>query len=200
MLALPGLIDTHVHSDQAVLRSIADETTWQPFLFNYIFPILRHRTMHDALIEFLEHGIKVGLGADGAPCNNNLDMFTEMRLAGLIHKPRCGPRSMNAHQVLEMATIGGARVLNLDHAIGSLEVGKRADVIVLKREGLHAQPQHGVDPVAQVVYESKAADVDTVLIDGAVVVRNGSLTRMDHAEIRARANESARRVLSRAAV
>src|SRR5581483_5879408 len=109
--------------------------------------------------ELLEHGVKVGLGADGAPCNNNLDMFTEMRLAALIHKPRCGPRSMNAQQVLELATIGGARVLGLENEIGSLEVGKRADVIVLKRNGLHAQPQQAVDPVTQVVYEMKAADV-----------------------------------------
>ncbi|NIV33982.1 MAG: amidohydrolase family protein, partial [Anaerolineae bacterium] len=70
--------------------------------------------------EMLEAGINVGLGADGAPCNNNLDAFTEMRLAALIHKPRRGPRAMDAVQVLEMMTINGARALAREHEIGSL--------------------------------------------------------------------------------
>ena len=148
--------------------------------------------------EFLERGVVVGLGADGAPCNNNLDMFQEMRLASLVHKPRSGPRSMPAMSVLEMATLGGARALGLEDELGSLEPGKRADVIVIRRDGLHAQPQAGVDPIAQIVYEHRASDVDSVIIDGRVLVRGGEFTELDPMEICARANESAKRVLSRA--
>ncbi len=148
--------------------------------------------------EFLERGIVVGLGADGAPCNNNLDMFQEMRLASLVHKPRSGPRSMPAMSVLEMATLGGARALGLEDELGSLEPGKRADVIVIRRDGLHAQPQAGVDPIAQIVYEHRASDVDSVIIDGRVLVRGGEFTELDPMEICARANDSAKRVLSRA--
>ncbi len=148
--------------------------------------------------EFLERGVVVGLGADGAPCNNNLDMFQEMRLASLIHKPRSGPRSMPAMSVLEMATLGGARALGLEDELGSLEPGKRADVIVIRRDGLHAQPQAGIDPIAQIVYEHRASDVDSVIIDGRVLVRGGEFTELDPMEICARANDSAKRVLSRA--
>jgi 5-methylthioadenosine/S-adenosylhomocysteine deaminase len=148
--------------------------------------------------ELLARGINVSLGSDGAPCNNNMDMFVEMRLAGLIHKPRVGPRGMPAYTVLEMATMGGARALALDHEIGSLEVGKRADVIVLRRDGLHVQPLEGVDPVAQVVYAHTARDVDTVVIDGQVILRNGEFVALDHDAICAHANEAARAVLARA--
>lgn len=148
--------------------------------------------------EFLEQGVVVGLGADGAPCNNNLDMFQEMRLASFIHKPRRGPRSMPAMSVLEMATLGGARALGLEDELGSLEPGKRADVVVIRRDGLHAQPQAGVDPIAQIVYEHRASDVDSVIIDGRVLVRGGEFTELDPMEISARANDSAERVLERA--
>src|SRR5690606_9241439 len=86
--------------------------------------------------ELLEAGVHLCLGADGAPCNNNLDMFTEMRLAALIHKPRSGPLAMPAEKVLEMATLGGARALGLQDEIGSLEVGKRADIAVVDLQGV----------------------------------------------------------------
>src|SRR6185503_10059410 len=76
--------------------------------------------------ELAEAGVAVSLGADGAPCNNNLDGFMEMRLAALIHKPRAGSSAMPARQVVRMATMGGARALGLDGEIGSLEVGKKA--------------------------------------------------------------------------
>lgn len=148
--------------------------------------------------EYLRRGIHVSLGSDGAPCNNNMDMFQEMRLAALIHKPRFGPRSMPALTVLEMATINGARALGLEQELGSLEPGKRADIILIRRQGLHAQPEAGVSPVTQLVYEHKSSDVDTVVIDGKVLLQGGQFTGLDPAEIRAHANESARRLLARA--
>lgn len=150
--------------------------------------------------EMLERGVQVGLGADGAPCNNNLDMFHEMRLASLIHKPRYGARSMPASRVLEMATLGGARALGLDKQIGSIEVGKLADLILLQRTGLHNQPNVGSDPVSQVVYQHQAADVDTVVVNGEVLLRQGSFLNLDVDEVRERAARSAARVAQRAGI
>lgn len=133
--------------------------------------------------EMMQAGINVAIGADGAPCNNNLDMFTEMRLAALIHKPRLGPRSMPAETVLEMATLGGARAMGLEGQVGSLEIGKKADITLLRRRAVHAWPQIAANPYVEVVYEHRAADVDTVLIDGKVVLQAGRLTRCDMDEI-----------------
>src|SRR6185436_16438850 len=90
--------------------------------------------------EMLAAGCRVGLGADGAACNNRLDAFEEMRLAALIQKPRLGPEALPAAQVLELATLGGARALGLEAEIGSIEVGKRADVVVLDLDSPRTQP------------------------------------------------------------
>jgi cytosine/adenosine deaminase-related metal-dependent hydrolase len=149
--------------------------------------------------EMLDDGINVALGADGAPCNNNLDMFTEMRLAALIHKLRRGPKSMPAETVLEMATLGGARAMGLEDQIGSLEIGKKADVTLIRRRELHAWPQVGANPYAEIVYEHHASDVDTVLIDGKVVLRAGLFTNCDADEILRAAQAELTALLSRVA-
>jgi cytosine/adenosine deaminase-related metal-dependent hydrolase len=141
----------------------------------------------------LAAGCRVAIGADGAPCNNRLDAFTEMRLAALIQKPRLGPEVMPAAQVLELATLGGARALGLENDIGSIEVGKCADLIALDLDGPHAQPSEA-DVVSRIVYSARAADVRHVIIDGRVVVRDGDLKTGDLAEIRATANKEARRL------
>lgn len=147
--------------------------------------------------EMMEKGINVALGADGAPCNNNLDAFTEMRLAALIHKPRCGPRSMQAEKVLEMLTVNGAKAAGLAAEIGSLEVGKRADIILLKRDVLHAWPCLDTDPVGQVVYEHQARDVDTVIIDGVVLLDQGQFTRWDLQDVLDDSQNELRKLLKR---
>ena len=147
--------------------------------------------------EMMQAGINVALGADGAPCNNNLDAFTEMRLAALIHKPRLGPKCMPAETVLEMATLGGARAMGLDAHIGSLETGKKADITLIRRREPHVWPQVGTDPFAEVVYEHHAADVDTVLIDGHVVLQAGQFTRCDVEEILHSAQTELAALLSR---
>lgn len=143
--------------------------------------------------EMLAAGCRVGLGADGAPCNNRLDAFEEMRLAALIQKPRLGPDVLPASQVLEMATLGGARALGLEQETGSLEVGKRADITVLDLGGAHAQPE-AADLISRLVYSARAADVRHVLVDGHVVVRDGSLRTASLEEIYREANVSARRL------
>jgi len=143
--------------------------------------------------EMLAAGCRVGIGADGAPCNNRLDVFAEMRLAALIQKPRLGPDALPAAQALELATLGGARALGLEAEIGSIEVGKCADLIVLDLEGPHAQPE-GADLVSRIVYSARAADVRHAIVDGRIVVRDGVLKTADTAEIRRAANTQARRL------
>ncbi|MBT8495068.1 MAG: 5'-deoxyadenosine deaminase, partial [Deltaproteobacteria bacterium] len=116
--------------------------------------------------ELAASGVSVSLGADGAPCNNNLDGFMEMRLAALIHKPRAGSKAMPASQVIRMATMGGARALGLADRIGSLEVGKRADVIAVDVTGCQVVPSE--NPLSSVVYAAGSRDVRHVAVDGQV--------------------------------
>jgi 5-methylthioadenosine/S-adenosylhomocysteine deaminase len=143
--------------------------------------------------EMLAAGCHVALGADGAPCNNRLDGFEEMRLAALIQKPRLGPEALPATKVLELATLGGARALGLEHEIGSIEVGKRADLVALDLSGPHGQPD-SADLASRLVYAARAADVRHVLVDGRLVVRGGRLLTADLGEIRVKANAAARRL------
>ncbi len=145
--------------------------------------------------ELAERGVAISLGADGAPCNNNLDGFLEMRLAALIHKPRCGPLSMAAPLVVEMATLGGARALGLAEQIGSIENGKRADIIVVELGGAHVVPTR--DPYSAIVYGCRSTDVRDVIVDGQVVVSNRQLLTMDSAHIVATARERADGVFGR---
>jgi len=127
--------------------------------------------------EMLERGISVSLGADGAPCNNRLDMFTEMRTAALLQKVTRGPSALPAARVLRMATLDGARALGLGDEIGSVEEGKRADLTVVNLKKLHLTPRP--DVISTVVYAAEASDVRTVLVDGRILMRDGALTTID---------------------
>jgi 5-methylthioadenosine/S-adenosylhomocysteine deaminase len=142
-------------------------------------------------------GVDWALGSDGAPCNNNLDAFFEMRLAALLPKPRLGPTSMPAQSVLEMATLGGARALGLEKEIGSLEVGKRADIVLLDLRSAHSVPA-GPDLYGQIVYSATAANVRTVMVEGRVLVENGALTEIDLPALLAHAESEAGRIVARA--
>ncbi len=133
------------------------------------------------ITEMLERGISVSLGADGAPCNNRLDMFTEMRLAALIQKVRRGPQALPALVALRLATIEGARALGLGDQIGSLEVGKRADLQLLNLNRLHTTPQP--DLISTIVYAAEASNVETVIIDGRIVMRHGQLLTLDESQV-----------------
>jgi 5-methylthioadenosine/S-adenosylhomocysteine deaminase len=136
--------------------------------------------------EMLEMGINVALGSDGAPSNNNLDMFIEMRLASLIHKLRLGPEAMPAYDVLKMATNGGAAAIGMPDQIGSLEEGKLADVIILDDGGLSAAPIRNFeedDVVMRLVSSYQSASVQTSIIDGKLVMENRQLLTMDENQI-----------------
>jgi cytosine/adenosine deaminase-related metal-dependent hydrolase len=132
--------------------------------------------------ELLAAGCRVAIGADGAPCNNRLDVFAEMRLAALIQKPRLGADALPAGRVLELATLGGARALGLEAELGSIAPGKRADLVVLDLREPHLHPAIG-DPVSLVVYAACASDVRDVFVDGKPVVLGHELLTASIEEI-----------------
>ncbi|MGA9351942.1 MAG: amidohydrolase family protein [Anaerolineae bacterium] len=145
--------------------------------------------------KLLEAGVKVGLGTDGAASNNDLDMFGEVGTAAKVHKMIAGdPTAMPARQALSMATLEAARVLGLDDRLGSLEVGKRGDMIILDLDVPHMVPVYNV--TSHLVYAAHSSDVRTVIIDGRVVMRDRVLLTLDEGEIFARAREMARQIVA----
>jgi len=149
------------------------------------------------LKRMLQAGLVVGIGADGAPCNNRMDPWTEIRQAALLAMAREGDAAaVTASEALGLATRRGAEVLGLQEEIGSLEVGKKADVTIVDLNQLHTAP--GGDVISQLVYSSTASDVRHVLVDGRQVVRDGELQTLDEASILRRARTHGRRILERA--
>ncbi len=132
--------------------------------------------------EMLKAGIIVGLGTDGCASNNNLDMIKEMGTAAKLHKvARLDPTVMNAQTVVRMATIEGAKALGMEKNIGSLEVGKKADIIVIGLNEPHLTPLYS--EYSHLVYAASGADVDTVLINGKIVMENRKLLTIDEEEV-----------------
>ncbi len=142
-----------------------------------------------------ERGITVGIGADGAACNNRLDAFEELRLAALLAAALHGPGTVGALDALAMGTRDGALALGLEREIGTLVVGKKADVVIVDAERL-AGP--GGDPATRVVFGGGSRAVRDVIVDGRVLVRNGRPLMLDPAEVRARAGEALPGLVARA--
>lgn len=149
--------------------------------------------------EMLERNISVSLGADGAPCNNRLDMFTEMRSAALLQKVFHGAEVLSAQRALRLATIDGARALGLEQEIGSLEVGKRADLILINLDRLHSTPLP-TDVASAIVYSAQSSDVQTVIIDGQVVMRDRELLTINEQEVIEEANRESKLLQERAGI
>jgi 5-methylthioadenosine/S-adenosylhomocysteine deaminase len=147
----------------------------------------------------LELGISVSLGADGAACNNRLDMFTEMRSMALLQKVFHGPEAVPANQALRMATHGGAKALGLDKQIGTLEIGKRGDVIVVNLDALHSTP-HASDLVSALVYSAQATDVRSVVINGEIVMKDRVLSTLDEQAVVADAARESSKLIKRAGI
>jgi 5-methylthioadenosine/S-adenosylhomocysteine deaminase len=140
--------------------------------------------------ELLSAGVPVGIGTDGAASNNNQDMFEEMDLAAKQQKlVRMDPRALSAQQVVEMATITGARALHLEHQIGSLEVGKKADLIVVETTAPHATPIYNV--YSAIVYALKSSDVRTTIVAGKAVMEDRHMLTLDEPAILAKAAQYA---------
>jgi 5-methylthioadenosine/S-adenosylhomocysteine deaminase len=151
------------------------------------------------ITRMLEKGISVSLGADGAACNNRLDMFTEMRSMALLQKAMRGPEVLPAKQALRIATIGGARALGLENQIGTLEIGKRADATVVDLNSLHSTPCPR-DLVSAVVYSVQSSDVRSVVIDGQVVMRDRELLTIDERSVVRDAAQEAVELIKRAGI
>lgn len=130
--------------------------------------------------ELLEMGCNVSLASDGAPCSNNMDMFTEMRHAALIQKvTNLDPEVMPAEKIFEMATLAGAKAMGRPDSLGSIEPGKKADIAVVKLDTLHNITGAQCNIVAQLVYSVRASDVQTVLVDGKILMKDRKLTTID---------------------
>ena len=184
-----------VHLDEGEMRILTNTRTGVSHnpssnmkLGSGVAPVVRLRGM----------GVNVGLGTDGQASNNDQDMFEEMRLAAFLPKGTQGdPTLLPAHDVFAMATIEGARAVHLDHLIGSLEVGKRADLAVVDLASPHLTPRYQLSPsniYSHLVYAAKASDVSHVLVDGAWLMREGQLTTIDVPLVLQKAAEFAARI------
>lgn len=152
---------------------------------------------YPAADQWMQMGVNVGLGTDGVASNNNLDMFDEMRFASMARKlmKRDGT-VLPARQVIRMATINGARVLGLGDEIGSLEAGKKADIILVDFRKPHLYPLHNIP--GHLVYSASGADVDTVMVDGEILMQNRRLQTLDVKEVLALAQKEFEALLGRA--
>jgi cytosine/adenosine deaminase-related metal-dependent hydrolase len=149
--------------------------------------------------EFLARGISVSIGADGAPCNNTLDIFHEMRLAALIQKPQHGPQAMPAKTIFEMATVGGATTLGLEREVGSIEPARKADIVLLDVERVWSPAKEASDEdvYSTIVYTCSPENVHSVMADGRWLYRNGEHVSLDDHEVVHTARSELRRLLGR---
>ncbi|HEX9629032.1 MAG TPA: amidohydrolase family protein, partial [Pyrinomonadaceae bacterium] len=136
--------------------------------------------------KMMQEGLRVGLGTDGAASNNDLSMWEEMDTAAKLHKVFSGdPKVLSAQEAFELATIRGAQALHLESEIGSIEKGKRADLVIVERDSLNQIPLYNV--YSDLVYATKANDVETVIINGRIVMRDRRLLTLNEQEIKASA-------------
>lgn len=149
--------------------------------------------------EMLEKGIAVSIGTDGAPSNNRMDMMRDMYLTSLIHKGRTlNPKTVSAEQVLEMATINGARCALMEKEIGSLEVGKKADLIILNPDTIHSLPV--IDPVANIVYAMSSENVESSMCNGKWLMKNRGILFLDEKELLEKVKIQNKKVMDKAGI
>ena len=149
------------------------------------------------LPEMFEAGIPVGLGTDGAASNNSLDMFETMKMCALLHKAsRWDPTILAAQKVLDLATIEGAKALGADHEIGSIEVGKKANIILLDAKSPNLTPIHGKETiVSNMVYSASSGNVDTTIVDGRVLMEGRTIKSLNMGEVCEKTEELASRLV-----
>lgn len=195
-LSRAGVLGPDVVGAHCILVDHADITTLVHFNVGCIYnPSSNMKTAAGVMpvVEMLAAGEAIGLATDGAASNNNLDMFEEMDLAAKLQKlTRMDSRALPAEQVVALATITGARALHLDKQIGSLEPGKKADLILVDTSAPHATPMYNV--YSQLVYALKASDVRTVIIGGKIVMENRQMLTLNEPEILAKAREYKKQV------
>ncbi len=149
--------------------------------------------------EMMHAGVNVGIGCDGGPSNNSYDMIREMKTASLLQKVRTmDPLALSAETVLEMATLNGAKALGLQDQIGSIETGKKADLIIVNMQKPHLTPTF--NPVSHLVYAAEGSDVETTIIDGKIIMENRVVKSLNEEKIIRDANEHASKLLERAEI
>ncbi|MEK7263436.1 MAG: amidohydrolase family protein [Bacteroidota bacterium] len=147
---------------------------------------------------YKQSGINVSLGADGAPCNNNLSVFQEMRFAALLQKPLHGATALDAKTVFEMATVNGAKALGLSDEIGSLETGRKADIVLLDLNNVwNPVESYAENLYSTIVYSATAENIHSVMIDGRWVVRNKELIALDEKKILETAKRELKKLMER---
>ena len=194
----PRVVAAHcVQVDEAEMEVMArtgTQVSYNPvsncYLGNGIAPVVR----------MLEHGIDVSLATDGGACGNTQDMLEALRFGAVLAKTQQrDPRAMNARDMLRLATMGGAKALGLSGQLGALEVGRQADLSLHDPWHVKRVPIH--DPISSLVYGATQANVDTVLVNGEIVIQNGVSTRVDEdslmRDVQARAIEVSRRAGTR---
>jgi 5-methylthioadenosine/S-adenosylhomocysteine deaminase len=195
-LSRAGVLGPDVVGAHCILVDLADISALAHFGVGCIYnPSSNMKTAAGVMpiVEMLAAGEAIGLATDGAASNNNLDMFEEMDLAPKLQKlARMDSRALPAEQVVALATITGARALHLDKQIGSLEPGKKADLILVDTSAPHATPMYNV--YSELVYASKANDVRTVIIAGKVVMEDRQMLTLNEPEILAKAREYQKQV------
>lgn len=149
------------------------------------------------ITDYQARGIPICLGADGAACNNRLSALTELRQAALVAAAQAGPGHWPAHRALHAATLGGAEALGLADQVGSLQVGKRADIVLIRRPDPSAQPSHG-ELISHIVYAAETDDIRHVLVGGEWCIRDGVSTTQEPAELAAEVRRQLPKLLSRA--
>ncbi len=149
--------------------------------------------------DYLKDGISVSLGADGAPCNNSMSIFTEMRHAALIQKPIHGPEVMDALSVFRLATIEGAKALHLNDEIGSIEVGKKADLVLLNLDSYNNSVSEDEQSIySDIVYSANSNNVEFVMVDGRWLIKEYESMLYDQEKIIAEGKTELKKLLSRA--
>ena len=145
------------------------------------------------VVKLRKNGINIGIGTDGIGSTATMDMFEEMKTAAYLQKVNTmEPTSITAYDILKMATIEGAKVLGLDKEIGTIEVGKKADIIFIKTDKIHLCPEN--DVCANIVYSANGADVEKVMIDGKIVMQNRKMTNLDEKEVMRKVKKIAKRL------
>lgn len=147
------------------------------------------------ITKYLKKGITVGLGGDGAPCNNSMDPFKEMHLAAILQKPVFGPAALDARTAFRLATLGGAKVLGVADKIGSLEAGKLADVVLVDRS--HPSVYTVADPYSALVYSCTGRDVTDVVIHGKTIIRHRVHQLLDRDLVYSQALSEKKKLLQR---
>ncbi len=191
-----GLLDNRVIAAHVVHPTTAD----MDLLAKYKVGVIHNPTSNlktaagvSPVPEMLKRGVRLGLGTDGAASNNDLNMWEEIRLAALLHKGvNYDATAMPAQQVLNMATRGGAEAVGLDHLVGEIAVGKRADLIQVDMAAPNMTPLY--DVISHLVYAVDARDVVTTIVDGRLLMADGRVLTLDGDKVRRRANEIAAKI------